>query len=159
MAGPDLDNDFDDQDRAEVLDETNFDGGEEVGEMRTFEELPDVFDATSAEGDAYEDEPLALDADEFDEDAIGDEDLEEDEDVGLYLSADETDLTDEGDDFDEDRLVSADNIDGLDEVGDADAVAGGEDDFTNFQSRRVSDDDLRRMGYSDEDGLALEDGD
>lgn len=157
MAGPDLDNEFDDQDRAEVLDETNYDGGEEVGEMRTFEELPDVYDATSADGDAYEDEPMALDADEFDEDAIGDEDLEEDEDVSLYLSADETDLTDEGGDFDEDRLVSADNIDGLDEVGDADAVSGGEDDFTNFQSRRVSDDDLRRMGYSDEDGLALDD--
>ncbi len=40
------------------------------------------------------------------------------------------------------------SIDGLDEVADAALVSGGEDDFTNFQSKGLSDEDLERMGYS-----------
>ena len=38
------------------------------------------------------------------------------------------------------------------EVRDADAVSGGEDDFTNFQAKNVSDEDLKRMGYSEDRG-------
>ena len=32
----------------------------------------------------------------------------------------------------------------------ADLVSGGEDDFTNFQAKAVGDEDLRRMGYTDD---------
>ncbi|MDP3658912.1 primosomal protein [Phenylobacterium sp.] len=154
MPGPETDEGFDDQDRAEVLDETNYDGGEGPGELRTFEDLVDVFDVTRADGDADEDEAVALDAADFDEEAIDDEDLEEDDDVTELLAADETDLTDDVDSFDEDALDDPDNIEGLDEVADADLVAGGEDRFTDFQSKGVGDADLQRMGYSDENGLA-----
>ena len=62
--------DFDAQDNAETFDETTLDGQSQRGEMRTFEELPDLLDLTQAEGDRDDDEALALDADEFDEDAI-----------------------------------------------------------------------------------------
>ena len=46
----------DPQDSAEALDETNYDLSEGVGEMRTFEELPDVLDVTQADGDRDDDE-------------------------------------------------------------------------------------------------------
>jgi hypothetical protein len=73
------------------------------------------------------------------------------------LAADETDLTDETQAFDDDALDDADNIDGLDEVADAGLVTGGEDDFTDFQSKGVSDPDLKRMGYADAAGKAKPD--
>jgi len=158
MPGPEQDSDFDDQDRAEVLDETNFDDDGLSIELRTFEELPDVYDATQAEGDADDDE--AREAADFDEDAIGDDDLEEEEDLVELLSVDESDLTDESDDFDEDGLDEDDNIEGLEVVAEgAEEVSGGEDDFTNFQSKRVGDADLQRMGYADENGRAISEND
>ena len=46
----------------------------------------------------------------------------------------------------EDALDS-DDIEGLNEVRDADSVEGGEDDFTNFQSRKLSDEQLDELGY------------
>ena len=39
-------------------------------------------------------------------------------------------------------------------VRDADSVEGGEDDFTNFQSRGLDDKDLVELGDSDANGLA-----
>ncbi len=41
------------------------------------------------------------------------------------------------------------DIDGLSIVRDADLAEGGEDDFTNFEARKVSDQDLEDLGYSD----------
>jgi hypothetical protein len=148
MPGFRQDNDaYDDQDNAEVLDETNFD--ENGSELRTFEDLVDVFDETRRDGDADEDEPQAYDAADFDPDTEFDPDeLERDDDGEELLAADETDLTDEDQPFDEDQL-DADSIDGLDEVADADLVTGGEDDFTNFQSKGLTDADLKRMGYAE----------
>ena len=132
---PDAFGDADSQDSAEVLDETNYD--DELGEMRTFEELPDVLDVTQAVGDRDEDEGLALDADEFDEDAIDDDDLEEDNELDYRASTEEHE----------------DDLDGLDEVRDAGEAEGGEDDVTDFQSKGLGDDDLKAMGYSeDRDG-------
>lgn len=139
------DDGYDAQDDAEAFDETNLDEREEVGEMRTFEELPELFDATRADGDRDEDEALALDADEFDEDAIGDDDPEEDDELHYRASSEEDDEDDRAEDEDE---IDPDSIDGLDEVADPDLVSGGEDDFTNFQSKGVSDEDLGRMGYA-----------
>ena len=157
MPGTSIDSDsgYDEQDQAEVLDETHYDE-EERAEMRSFEELPDVLDVTQAVGDRDDEEALALDADEFDEEAFGDEDVEEDheldyraaavDDDDTYEDASENDIVD---DFDE-RGASAEEIEGLTVVQDADLVEGGEDDFTNFQAKTVGDEDLRRMGYLDD---------
>jgi hypothetical protein len=155
---PDPNNAFDDvdpQDSAEALDETNYDLSEGVGEMRTFDELPDVLDVTQADGDRDEDEALALDADEFRDDAIDDNDTEEDDELDFHAATDEheDDLDGQGPDdgYNEDRL-SARNVEGLDQVGDADTVEGGEDDVTDFQATNLSDADLRAMGYSENRG-------
>ena len=170
MPGSSFDSssDFDSQDQAETFDESMTVGGESeadgsapgIGEdMRTFEELPDVYDVTRRFGDRDPEEELALDADEFDEAAMADADFEEDDELD-YHAADaehEDDLDglggDAGDAFDDDQLTARD-IEGLDEVRDAGVVSGGEDDFTNFQSKRVSDPDLKRMGYADGSGRA-----
>lgn len=161
----DADADFDPQDQAETFDESNVVGGEgdsalgfdspvsPGSDMRTFEELPDVEDVTQALGDADDEEAVALDAAEFDEDAVGDADFEEDDELDYRASTEEheDDLDGLGpeDGFDEDRIDVRSDIDGLaDDVEDADQVSGGEDDFTNFQSRALDDDDLQRLGYS-----------
>jgi hypothetical protein len=174
MPGARFDSDdFDPQDQAEVFDESNVSGGEgdvSLGfdspvtpgeDMRTFEELPDVEDLTQAAGDRDEDEALALDADEFDPDAIDDGDFEDDDELHYRASTEEheEDIDGQGpeDGFNEDRLDAQSGIDGLsEEVADADTVSGGEDDFTNFQSRALDDEDLKRLGYSEErDGQIL----
>jgi hypothetical protein len=164
----DTDADFDPQDQAETLDESMTVGGEgsvalggdsplSIGEdMRTFEELPDVLDVTQVAGDRDDDEALALDADEFDEEAFDDGDLEEDNELDYRAATEEheDDLDGLGaeDGYNEDEL-DGDEIDGLDEVLDAGQVEGGEDDVTDFQARNVGDEDLKRMGYSeDRDG-------
>lgn len=155
MPGANLDSDFDPQDQAETRDETFLDEAEEVSEMRTFEELPDLLDVTQLQGDRDEDEALALDADEFDEDAFDDEDLEEDDELHYRAATrDDDDFYDDGKlsatEYDDDEIEDSDIIEGLnEEVADADLVTGGEDDFTNFQSKNVADEDLERMGYLD----------
>ena len=153
---PDLDGQ-DAQDGAEALDETNLDDDRAIGaEARTFEELPDVEDLTQLAGDRDEDEAIALDADEFDPEAVDDADTEEDDELDYHAATaereDELDGQGPEDAYNEDRL-SAGDIEGLDQVADADSVEGGEDDFTNFSSKGVDDDDLARLGYSeDRDG-------
>lgn len=62
MPGPnEFETETDGQDRAEALDETNLDDREQVGEMRTFEELAEVLDVTSEPEDGQmadnDDEP------------------------------------------------------------------------------------------------------
>ena len=78
----DTDNGWDGQDGAEALDE---DVVGKDGELRTFEELPNVLDVTSAEGDADDDDAL-----------IG-EDLDDDEIIDLEEDADAGDGVDEDD--------------------------------------------------------------
>ena len=96
MPGPEIGDGYDEQDGAETFDESNLDDHEELNEMRTFEELPDLFDVTSARGDRDEDEALALDAAEFDEEAFTDADLEDDDELRYRAAASEED----DDDFD-----------------------------------------------------------
>lgn len=146
MPGVREDDGYDDQDAAEVFDEANLDDHEELNEMRTFEELPDLLDVTRADGDRDEDEARSLDASDFDEDEFDEDDLEEDDELHYRAAASDDDDEDD-DEFDDDE-VDPDSIDGLEEVADAGLVSGGEDDFTNFQSKSVGDDDLRRMGYA-----------
>ncbi|MET3664934.1 hypothetical protein [Caulobacter sp. 1776] len=66
---------WDEQDGAEALDE---DVVGKDGELRTFEELPDVLDVTQAEGDADDDD--ALIGEDLDDDEIVE--LEQDNDPG-----------------------------------------------------------------------------
>jgi len=171
----DSEDESDSQDQAETFDESNVVGGEgdvSLGgdspvtpgeDMRTFEELPDVEDVTQAIGDADDDEALALDADEFDEASFTDADFEEDDELDYRAATEERedDLDGQGPDdgFDEDRFDARSEIEGLaEEVGDAGSVSGGEDDFTNFQSKALDDDDLHRLGYADANGRAKPDG-
>ena len=160
---PDLNDAFDDadpQDSAEAFDEDNLNLAEERNEMRTFEELPDLLDVTQAEGDRDEDEALALDADEFDENAIDDNDTEEDRELDYRAATAEReddldgqgpDEGPNGDGFNEDRVAKG-GIEGLDQVGDAENVEGGEDDVADFQATDLSDADLQAMGYSESRG-------
>ena len=84
-----------------------------------------------------------------------DADTEEDHELEYRAATEERedDLDGQGPDdgYNEDRL-SARDVDGLDQVEDADSVEGGEDDVTDFQARDVSDADLKRMGYSEDRG-------
>jgi len=160
---------FDPQDQAETFDESNVVGGEgdsalgfdspvsPASEMRTFEELPDVEDFTQAAGDRDDDEALALDSGEFDPDAMTDADLEEDDELHYRAATEEHEGDLDGlgpeDGFNEDRTDARSDIDGLSEdVEDAGQVSGGEDDFTNFQSKALDDDDLKRLGYAEDRG-------
>ncbi|GEM_PF-2236190 len=71
----DIDNGWDEQDGAEALDE---DVVGRDGELRTFEELPDVLDVTQADGDADDDD--ALTAEDLTDDEIVE--LEQEDDPG-----------------------------------------------------------------------------
>jgi len=164
MPGTSFESDFDEQDQSEVFDETNSTDGGDIGEVRgyaeaserrTFEERPDVEDLTQLIGDRDDDEALALDADEFDPDAVDDGDFEEDNELDYRAATEEheDDLDGLGpDDGFNDHRVLRSEIEGLDEVRDADEAEGGEDDFTDFQARDLSDDDLKDMGYSEDRG-------
>ena len=160
--GGSFDSDFDPQDQAEAFDETNTVGGEGVdsalepaGEMRTFEELPELLDVTRADGDRDDDEALALDADEFDPEASDDADLEDDNELAYHAATEEREDDIDGlgpEDGYNDAELSAKEIDGLHEVRDADQAEGGEDDFTDFQAKGLGDEDLKAMGYSEDRG-------
>ncbi len=63
MPGPtEFEDGTDGQDQAEAMDETVLDDREQIGEMRTFEELPEVLDVTHEPED--EDDELLADNDE-----------------------------------------------------------------------------------------------
>ncbi|MBV9509203.1 MAG: primosomal protein [Caulobacteraceae bacterium] len=148
------DSDFDAQDGAEVLDETNL--TEDGDDLANFDEIEPVLDVTRAEGDEAEDDEDAVAASDYPREDLDRLEADEDEldppedayEADIGLAAGEED-EDEGvhAGFDEDRRPAGD-IEGLGAVGDADSVEGGEDDFTNFQSRRLDDKDLEDLGYS-----------
>jgi hypothetical protein len=151
MTADAADSDFDAQDQAEVLDETNLtEDGEDIA---NFDTMADVFDSTEEPGDADEDEEIDaddlaaddLDALEVDEDELEDIDDPYEPEIGKGSQT-------SGKPF-EDRL-GAEDLEGMQIVRDADSVEGGEDDFTNFQSRRLDDKDLAELGYSDAQGRA-----
>ncbi len=153
----DADVDFDPQDGAEVLDETNLteDGVDSV----TFEEIDDdhVADLTQLIGDADEDEVEALDEDELTEADLDatDEDLEEDEDspteVSDFIAAEQQALQ-ELDDLDEVDGVAAletDEVE-LEYAGDLMDIAGAESGAPGLESDgELSDADLEELGYKD----------
>lgn len=149
----DMEGDWDDQDQSEVFDEDNqnLDGaGGRGNDMRTFEELPDVLDVTSAVGDDDDDD--ALIAEELDDDEI------------IALEADE-ELADFEDDDLADRMPEA-----FLEEGDSGLSPGGSDevdlvyagDLENvsvregrrtaaMEARNLTDEDLEELGYPGDD--------
>jgi hypothetical protein len=81
------------QDRAETLDETNLtEDGEEIA---NFDEIPDVYDAVTAEGD--EDDEVAEDADDL---SIDDDDLDD------LDTTNDDERDDEGEDIDLEPLAA-----------------------------------------------------
>ena len=144
---------LDADDIAEAFDETHYsEDGEAVVEPDLFD---DAYDDTQKLGDADDEAALDLDEAEVDPDALDDEDTEDDELDGEIdeFQPEDNDIPGGDDldgDFDEDAL-DENEIEGLDVVADADTVEGGEDDFTNFQSRTVSDADLAALGYGKAD--------
>jgi hypothetical protein len=152
QAMPDADDsDFDAQDQAEVLDETNLtEDGEDIA---NFDTIADVFDSTEEPEDAEEDEevdaddldPDDLDALEVDEDELEETNSAYEPEVGKGEQTSGKPLEDEGD---------PDDVEGLGEVRDAGSVEGGEDDVTDFQSSRLDDKDLAELGYSEATGGA-----
>jgi hypothetical protein len=145
--------DLDGQEGAEALDAMLDEEGASNLEGRTFEELPDVEDLTQAAGDRDDDEALALDADEFDPEAIDDADFEEDHELDYRAATEEheDDIDGQGPELGDEPATaqaSSTEIEGLEEVRDADEATGGEDDFTNFSSKNLDDADLERMGYA-----------
>ena len=86
---PEVDGEADDQDAAEAFDEETLGVGDDG--RGTFEELPDLLDVTSAEGD--EDDEAAQIAEEMEDQEIveadADQALADDEDDDLAARADE----------------------------------------------------------------------
>jgi hypothetical protein len=153
MARPDLDLDqdaSDPQDRAETADETHL--NEDADEFTTLEEAPDTFDAT-----AEDDDDVELEA--SDESDFNEEDDDDDTDANDELDDTPDEFQPEVEwaeatESDESRAQNAtddalagDEVEGLDQIGDADSVEGGEDDFTNFQSKTLGDQQLDELGY------------
>lgn len=169
MADADLP-EFDEQDQSEVFDEDIM-ADEGVGpsaDMRVLEELPDVYDVTSAVGDRDVDDALtAQDADELGDeelDAIGD-DLEYDDEAEDDLPDQLEDVA-EDDEIDDDEVVDLDEVDGVDEIEDdeVEQELGGDlneegdaDEAADYESEdELSDEDVKELGYT-EDDLAADD--
>src|ERR1700712_5269280 len=96
---------FDAQDTAEVLDETNL--TEDGEDLANFDEIADVYDVTTALGDSRD--VVASDEDEFDETALDDEDTEDDEDVDDALR-DDLESEPEDDEIDPDEIDEGDGV-------------------------------------------------
>lgn len=102
-----IDNESDPQDRAEVLDETNL--TEDGGNIANFDEVSDVYDATSAADDADIDDldperdEAEFDAAEFGALSDGGDLTEERDDAGLRTAPEDRSFA-----YDEDRVTTED---------------------------------------------------
>jgi hypothetical protein len=143
---PDMDAEaHDGQDIAEVFDEDNLDSDSrrlaKDDEELNFDDMPDVYDVTRADGD--EDDDAAI---------IGD-DLDDEEIVELSLDEeDEGDDEDEDDDYRASENAADDDEESSDEVelryaGDLNTAAGARSGAQRYESRTLSDDDLTELGY------------
>ncbi|WP_158915341.1 hypothetical protein [Caulobacter sp. S45] len=132
------------QDVAEVFDEDNTNiesrrqGGQEDAEQ--FEDLPDVYDSTRADGDDSEDD------DEDDQDSE-DEDEDQSPDPRDREDRVEDDLPDEGD-IDGLERADPDEVE-LQYAGDLTDVADSGSSTADMESDTLSDDDLRELHYQD----------
>ena len=161
---PDLDNGFEPQDEAEAFDETNREDELGLGSADLFDDPDveeDVYDVTSAAGDADDDDDDGETADDYDDaelralDLDDEEDQDEDEDGDL-----DDDLEDEPE-YDArsglDRMIdrtaerAAPIEPGLVYTDDLDAITyPRDDDVEKYEStRQLSDEQLADLGYLD----------
>jgi hypothetical protein len=176
---PDVDNGSDPQDEAETFDETHGMDEDPTGAYADDvdgdpAELTDVFDVTSALGDADDDEDND-EADDYDDDDLKALDLDDEEDAD---EDDDDDLDDglEGEaEYDAraglDRLIDrtaergAPAEPGLSYVGDLDAITNPrDDDVEKYETtRQLSDEQLADLGYLERpqntEALAMKDQD
>ncbi|NJC39767.1 hypothetical protein GGQ87_000025 [Brevundimonas alba] len=142
---PDLDATQDDQDQSEVFDEDNFDeadAGAVTNEFKTFEELPDVLDVTSAAGDADEEDLDDLDIEDSAADSLSASGVEPEADE-LYGvdGAKLTEIDAGGGDLqthDEVELVYS---------GLMEDVRGAQSSAAHWEAKNLSDDDIADLGY------------
>lgn len=138
----DIDSGRDDQDQSETFDEDNLDASETGGvtnEFKTFEEMPDVLDVTSADGDA--------DEEDFDED-----DQSIDEDLGAGGIELEVDAQSGGDGSRINELDLGADTPGDGEVelvysGLMEDARGAQASAAHWEARTLSDDDIEDLGY------------
>ncbi|HEV2082542.1 MAG TPA: hypothetical protein VGR32_08810 [Brevundimonas sp.] len=140
--------DIDEQDQAEVFDETHLDDDGETEML--LDELDPVFDATQADGDADEDE------DDSDDPDVDDDDLDED-DEGLQtresLEAEADALLAEGEsegDDDGEPDTAPDEVE-LVYSGLMEDERGAQASAAHWESRRLADDDIADLGYAPDD--------
>ena len=157
---------YDDQDQSEMFDEDRI-NPEDSGsgpDMLTFEELPDVYDATTALGDAEDN--VARDADELDDDEL--EAIGADDDAVYDADGEDDTLDDDLEDqpnenvlFDTEDLDDVDDVDELEPdeaaieyVADTDAAtdARGSRARVYESTGELSNEDLQELGYQGEDG-------
>ncbi|MDB5461584.1 MAG: hypothetical protein JWO72_3325 [Caulobacteraceae bacterium] len=157
MPDLDLDNGGDPQDEAEVFDETHRENEPAVGSDDQPDDpdiAEDVYDVTSAIGDADDDQyemdaadagPDDLDPDDFEEDEDEDDDLDDD----LEDEPEDDDLDDGDDLIDLAAAAPHDDEPGLTYVDDVDLVTQPRDDeVEKYESTRpLSDAQLRDLGY------------
>lgn len=154
---------FDEQDQSEVFDEDIMadEGTGPSNDMRTFEELPDVYDVTSRQGDADSGDDLrAADADEIEDEELDDLDLDEDDDEDDdTLDDDFEDAAEDDDSVSIDDDDDLDDVDGIDELEDDEVEsttasdlmeAGQTDTVSDYESEgELSDADVQELGYAD----------
>jgi hypothetical protein len=143
---PETDYEPDEQDQSEVFDEDNLDPtdpGRVTNEFKTFEELPDVIDVTSAAGDA--------DEEDFDEDDI---DLDEtlsaegvEPEADPLFGVDSPRVADS--DADSDNLRASDEVE-LVYAGLMEDVKGAQASAAHWEAKRLSDEDIEDLGYGPE---------
>jgi len=156
----DLEGDWDGQDQSEVFDEDNqsLDGaGDMDAEMRTFEEMPDVLDVTSAVGDS--DDDAALIAEELDDDEIieleADGELADFEDDELAARMPK-ELDDDSIDVMGTEEVYLSEEAGLDIRDEVDEVES--DEASELSMSRGSDDEVELVTAGDLDNASVRDG-
>ena len=161
----DLDAAFDEQDQSEIFDEDNTNPadrgpGEEAEQL---EDLLDVYDVTTAVGDADDDDALIGDemdddeiiaaADEDDADDLEDDDLVSRDEAMFDREEDLTNVSDVGDedfdDVDEIAALEPDEVE-LEYVGDLNDLEGAASAAQSLESDNLSDQDLRELDYKDE---------
>ena len=141
----DIDSGRDDQDQSETFDEDNADASETGGitnEFKTFEEMPDVLDVTSADGDADEED---FDEDELDiEDAMGADGVEPEADAQYGADGARINALDLGADAPGDGEVE------LVYSGLMEDVQGAQASAAHWEAKTLSDDDIEDLGYGPE---------
>jgi len=141
----DIDSGRDDQDQSEAFDEDNVDASETgrvTNEFKTFEEMPDVLDVTSADGDADEDE---FDEDDQDiDDELGSDGMEPEADAQYGADGAVINALDLGADAATEGEVE------LVYSGLMEDVRGAQASAAHWESKTLSDDDIEDLGYAPE---------